>query len=596
MIVWWLRGHGFTSRTVPNQGPARLLCLVLALAVLATSPLPPTFAAGFVVNSTGDAGDGAPGNGVCATSAGVCTLRAAIEENNATGGGNVIAIPAMTITIQSVLMVSKAVTITGAGQRSTIIDGGGPDPNVKSVRGFYFAPLSGSHALSGLTIQNMRVTHVTDPITEPLRSGNGAAILNEASLALSNVDISNNQADQGGGIYSMYDFIGGSGNLIVPSLVLNTVMINGNSATAASLGQGGGGLFNGAALDASNVTITNNTSRQGGGFYNNNPHNRGVAYSVALNGFVVNGNAVTDSGGGIDNDLGTIILNNGVISGNTASISGGGIYNNFGQAGTPTHMTLSNVGISNNSVTNAGGVGGGILNIETMALSAVTINDNSANYGAGIQNGNSNGTPNSLSLMNVTVSGNRGITFGARQSRGGGIFNTFNGVTVANNATLTLNSAIAGGGLDNQLNALAGNSVTLRNTILAGNAADAGWSADCQGTFNSGNYNLIGSTAQCSFALASGDRTNVSPLLAPLRNNGGSTLTHAMLPNSPVTDTGNPSAPGSDVNACANTDQRGVIRPQGSRCDIGAFEFRPNVDNLGTLLYLPLILNSVRYQ
>ena len=61
--------------------------------------------------------------------------------------------------------------------------------------------------------------------------------------------------------------------------------------------------------------------------------------------------------------------------------------------------------------------------------------------------------------------------------------------------------------------------------------------------------------------------TSASPIdarLGPLQNNGGPTLTHALLPGSPALDAGDPTLTG--------TDQRGVSRPQGPRADIGAFE------------------------
>ena len=62
-----------------------------------------------------------------------------------------------------------------------------------------------------------------------------------------------------------------------------------------------------------------------------------------------------------------------------------------------------------------------------------------------------------------------------------------------------------------------------------------------------------------------GDLPNTDPLLGPLQDNGGPTETHALLPESPAIDAG-------DNAACPSTDQRGIIRPQGSACDIGAFE------------------------
>ena len=61
-----------------------------------------------------------------------------------------------------------------------------------------------------------------------------------------------------------------------------------------------------------------------------------------------------------------------------------------------------------------------------------------------------------------------------------------------------------------------------------------------------------------------GNITGQDPLLGPLQNNGGPTETHALLPDSPAIDAG------ADT-ACPAADQRGVARPLGSACDIGAF-------------------------
>jgi hypothetical protein len=57
-------------------------------------------------------------------------------------------------------------------------------------------------------------------------------------------------------------------------------------------------------------------------------------------------------------------------------------------------------------------------------------------------------------------------------------------------------------------------------------------------------------------------------LIGPLADNGGPTLTHALLDGSPAIDA-------ADDAACPATDQRGVPRPQGAACDIGAYEYVP---------------------
>src|SRR5262249_60524242 len=68
------------------------------------------------------------------------------------------------------------------------------------------------------------------------------------------------------------------------------------------------------------------------------------------------------------------------------------------------------------------------------------------------------------------------------------------------------------------------------------------------------------------------DQPGVDPLLAPLADNGGPTFTQALIVGSPAIDMGSPDAPGSGGTACEATDQRGVVRPVGARCDVGAFE------------------------
>ena len=71
-----------------TRAPRRARCQAAAL------PTPPVQASTYVVNSTADSHDQTPGNGVCADSSGRCTLRAAVEEVNAGGGGDTITVPA----------------------------------------------------------------------------------------------------------------------------------------------------------------------------------------------------------------------------------------------------------------------------------------------------------------------------------------------------------------------------------------------------------------------------------------------------------------------------------------------------------------------
>ena len=87
-------------------------------------------------------------------------------------------------------------------------------------------------------------------------------------------------------------------------------------------------------------------------------------------------------------------------------------------------------------------------------------------------------------------------------------------------------------------------------------------------TLTDGGYNLS-SDASCSFS-SSTSLAGTDPLLAPLNSNGGPTQTMALLVGSPAIDLIPPG-----INGCGTTiatDQRGVSRPVGSGCDVGAYE------------------------
>jgi hypothetical protein len=194
----------------------------------------------------------------------------------------------------------------------------------------------------------------------------------------------------------------------------------------------------------------------------------------------------------------------------------------------------------------------------TLQNSTVTGNSSSSNGivrgGAGVYN------TFVMNISNSTISGN---DTAVPNGDGGGILN--NNLLTVNSSTVFGNSASdQGGGLRN-----AAGVTTLANSIVAQNGED------CSGSnIQSSGYNLA-SDGSCTFA-ATGDQNSTNPLLGPLQNNGGPTLTHALTQSSPAFNAGNPAAVGSSL-ACPITDQRGTTRPQGGRCDIGAFELATGV-------------------
>jgi len=106
---------------------------------------------------------------------------------------------------------------------------------------------------------------------------------------------------------------------------------------------------------------------------------------------------------------------------------------------------------------------------------------------------------------------------------------------------------------------------TITNTVLANNSG-----GDCAvlGSWTDGGYNLS-SDASCAFS-SSSSLAGTDPLLGPLADNGGPTQTMALLAGSPAV---NLIPPGQ--NGCGTTiasDQRGLTRPIGIGCDVGAYE------------------------
>jgi len=129
--------------------------------------------------------------------------------------------------------------------------------------------------------------------------------------------------------------------------------------------------------------------------------------------------------------------------------------------------------------------------------------------------------------------------------------------------------------------------VTIHNSIIAQNSvADGGAGPDCTGIVTSQGPNFIGSDAGCTLAGAGDDILNQYAFLGPLADNGGPTPTHALLPYSRALDAGSCTTLDG---APLLTDQRGVSRPQGAGCDLGAYESGLSTVPLPETRYLPVI-------
>ncbi|MGB8474832.1 MAG: MBG domain-containing protein [Candidatus Acidiferrum sp.] len=270
------------------------------------------------------------------------------------------------------------------------------------------------------------------------------------------------------------------------------------------------------------------------------------ASNVAVSGN--NAVQVLSIGPGVTVNLFSLTIQNGLnVGGGTyGSVAGGGIYN----AGT---LTLSNSTVSGNTVSATGNgyyvsvYGGGIYNAGTLTLINSTISGNIANGGGndyyGAVTGGGLYNAGTLRLSNSTISGNSTISA-----------NDFFGSTT-------------GAGISN------GGTLTAKNSIVANNPSGG----NCAGTIISQGYNLSDDATCAASFTHTGDLNSTPAGLDPigLKTNGGSTQTIALLSTSPAVD----AIPLSPINYCTDasgnavtTDQRGVTRPQGAACDIGAFE------------------------
>ena len=312
----------------------------------------------------------------------------------------------------------------------------------------------------------------------------------------------------------------------------NLSLINGNAT-------GGGAVFNDGNLVVQNSAFSNNTSSEFGGAIKNNTS------LTITNSVFTNNTAPTGYGGAIDITQPTSSLNitNSTFDTNSASIGGGAIASNG-------NIVINGSTFKNNSTASAsGGSGGGAIETTgSLTVDNSTFNNNTAGKGGAIYNEGSTST-----ITNSTFAAN---SANVAPRSGGAIHNQSDGSVLIVASTFSGNMAPSGSG--GTLYNTVGNSMTVRQSILADGSPN-----NCAGLIAPQGNNLETGT-DCSFT-TSGSLQNTNPQLGPLANNGGFTPTMALGTGSPAINAGNDAV-------CPPTDQRGVLRPQGSHCDIGAYE------------------------
>lgn len=327
--------------------------------------------------------------------------------------------------------------------------------------------------------------------------------------------------------------------------LLNLAIKNGSSSG------GGGGVFNQGTLNITETTFTGNNATAGsyGGAINNSG-----TVNITNSSFYSNS---ASQGGAIYNVGAVMNITNGTFGSNVAG-SGGAIYNEN------SILNVFNSTFVGNTISY--GFGGGIASNGSGSVLKITGSTFSANTALGASGTNGGGglfSYGAANILNSTFSANTATVYG------GGIWN-LTGIMTITNSTLSGNGA-AGGAISHT----SGYTMTLLNTIVANSTSGGNCYMPITPIVNGGNN--IDDGTSCGWGSTSGSMSSTNPMLGPLANNGGPTLTHALLRGSPAANAAN-------VLNCPAADQRGVYRLADGLCSIGAYE------EIHKYLFLPIIV------
>lgn len=424
------------------------------------------------------------------------------------------------------------------GPQHVVIDGGEQITLSGGSITTLFEVLSGS-----LFLRNITLTNGYSP-------SHGGAILaaNGAKLIVVNSTIQNSRTEDGyaGGAILSYDTTGD-----MPAVEIEDSIIQFNES-------GYGAINTVGLLIVRNSVIQGNTGHVvGGGF--------SVGGTTMIYDSQILDNEVTDvgvGGGILVTASGNVTVRGGEIRGNKARF-GGGIYN----AGT---VVLIDTSVTQNRATYR--TGGGLHTITGSAyVIGSTFADNAALSG-GAAVANDRGT---LSLQNSTLSNNDIVS--ATPGFGGGAVYSYEGATSIAYSTLVDNVGTAAEALYFDAGSTGAGSLDISNTIMVSRGGD-----NCSGsTADSINYSLLDDQT-CLFS-SGANNIYAYAFIGDLADNGGPTLTHMISSASPAIDAG-------QCDPLISLDQRGIARPQGPACDIGAVERRPDEGDGQQLLLLPLLL------
>jgi hypothetical protein len=455
-------------------------------------------------------------------------------------------------------------------------------------------------------------------------SASGGAIFSSGSVFATNSSFVANESIGGtGGYGNGYGSNGGGarggaignsgGTVVVQSSTFTANLTRGGGASSPTYTPGQAGSALGGAVWGDNASV----SLYGSTFANNTAAGGGVAYSGGPGGAGSGqGGAVYATNGGV-NCLDCTFTANTVQAGlkvkyGVLGVAQGGAI--WGRA----MLAISQSGFHGNQARGSGngggqnltgdlsageGSGGAIYTESSLSLSASLFDANTALGGdggvvvvfscpGGMGRGGAVCSKGTLLATNCTFEANSatggqgGWASGGPAVGGsgmGGALYSSNGIATLMNLTLASNSAAGGppgagpgppypGPGPSQGGALLNTNGTmnLQNTILANSTSGS----NCSGMVFDWGHNLSSDISAGFYA--AGSLNNTDPVLAPLDNYGGPTLTMALLAGSPAIDGGDPVS-------YPPADQRGHARPFGSASDIGAFESSPPYTVHGTI-------------
>lgn len=389
--------------------------------------------------------------------------------------------------------------------------------------------ISGSEADNGAALyagNDGDLEIVNSNFDENYASSNGGAVYayNSGSVTISGSSFTNNDAYYGGALFTSTNVTG--------TITISASDFSGNSAGSA------GGTAQLYSNGTSNLVINDSTF-----FENSAAYWAGAFYimdsivDVSIDGSTISGNSSgSGAGGAYIVNSGDLTIANSTISDNSTEGGTGALYLSSGDDATITNTVIS----GNSAAEGAGGIK--MAGPDSLTINNSTITGNSALYGGGLSLYDGSTVINQSTIVGNTATGT---------SNGGG------GVLLYDNVQLTLSGTI-----------ISGNSSVVSGDDLAiyGETLAAGVTAD---------NSLIGDVDSRITVSGSNNISATDPMVGALADNGGATMTMALLDGSPAIDAG----PDPVVTFIGNEfDQRGLpfVRIYGTSADIGAFEAQPD--------------------